>query len=198
MRAFLGIALPQPACDAVVRLQNRLRRSNAHVSWTPPERLHITLAFLGEIDPETLGSLQRRLSQASGYPAAFPVRVRGVGAFGTPQRLRVVFAALEPRPEWRQLQDVIEPLLRNLDIPVDERPFAPHLTLGRVRSARGHGPLSELVHGLSAKTVADFQASAFDVFESRPTARGPIYRSLESIPLPVASAGARTTRSTEP
>ncbi|MFH0908763.1 MAG: RNA 2',3'-cyclic phosphodiesterase [bacterium] len=136
LRCFIAISLPLPLRERLVRAQELCARSHVRVSWVSPENLHLTLAFLGYIVEATLDPLRTGLDQVTAGVRPFRMKVAGAGTFGRPGFPRVVWAGIEgPPAELQRIHVGLTALLKGLGIPQEDRPFAPHITLGRVRES---------------------------------------------------------------
>lgn len=105
--------------------------------------LHITLKFLGQIDETRVPAVAEAIRAAAAPAAAFDVAVRGLGAFPTASRPRVVWAGLDEARALGALAAEVDDALATLGIPRESRPFAAHVTLGRVREPRRNPALAE-------------------------------------------------------
>lgn len=134
-RAFVGVPIgPLPA---LVRLLEGLDACGADLRTVPPEHLHLTLSFLGDVPDDAAGPLAAALDAAVRPFHAFEARLRGVGAFPNARRPRVAWVALEdPRPTV-DLALAVREALRNAGHPGDDKDFRAHVTLARVKSERG-------------------------------------------------------------
>ncbi len=139
IRSFVAIELGPPARAAVEEYLAALRSSISGVAWTRPEKLHLTLKFLGGVASPRLDSLARRLAAVASAHAAFTVTVAGVGAFPSITRPRVVWVGLHA-PGLVTLAAAIEDACTAEGFAREARPFHPHITLGRVRAVRGRPP----------------------------------------------------------
>jgi 2'-5' RNA ligase len=139
MRTFVGVALDRFSHDRLVGLQERLAAPGVPVKWVEPENLHLTLLFLGEVDARETPAVCKAVEQAVRKVKPFAVTLAGVGAFPTPRRPRTLIVHVtEGGPELIALHDAIEaPLLELGCYRREERPFKPHLTLGRVKGDGG-------------------------------------------------------------
>lgn len=132
MRAFVAVVPPPaslaPLVDAAAPLAGSLR-----ATWVPPERLHVTLAFLGEVaDPEPYGAA---LADAVAGTAPFSLRVAGGGAFPRPRRARVLWAGVEGEVDALvSLARVARRTARQCRIDVERAPYVPHVTVARIRA----------------------------------------------------------------
>jgi len=114
----------------------RLREVARDVAWVAADNLHVTLKFLGDTDEAHVPALLDALGTAAAGTAAFEVAVRGLGAFPSPLRARVVWAGLEEPPVLGELAGRVDAALAALGVPRESRPFSAHVTLGRVREPR--------------------------------------------------------------
>ncbi len=141
IRAFLAADPPREAIDKLARCVERLRRpveeAGLRVTWVRPEALHVTLKFFGNIEEEAIGPIAAAL--AALRPAALPeMLLAGVSWFPATRRPRVIFAGVRGPEGLVLLQRSIEDLLAPLGHEREDRPFRPHVTLGRVKDrARG-------------------------------------------------------------
>lgn len=107
----------------------------AAVRPSAAEGIHLTLHFLGSIAPALVDHLAERIGPLAAGQPGFDVEVRGVGAFPSVRRPRVLYAGLERAQSAPLigLQAGIGPALLEAGLAVEARPFTPHLTLGRAR-----------------------------------------------------------------
>lgn len=138
VRAFVAIEIDDAVRAHLTRVQQRCAGVGCRVAWVPPENIHLTLAFLGDVFESDVPGLAAGLDGVAAGVPVFTMTVQGLGTFGPPRAPRVVWAGVAAPP--RALFDLhrgVEAFLRGAGRRVEERPFAPHLTIGRVRSSRG-------------------------------------------------------------
>lgn len=139
---------------AAARLQARLRETGASVSYPRPERLHLTLEFLGDTPSERLNELCAAVDRAVSPLHPFAFHIAGVGFFGTPEHPRVIWAGVDPAsPPLIFLQKTLHSSIKELRFTFEDRPYVPHLTLGRIRAGRGLGDLTRLVDSLKGEPL---------------------------------------------
>ena len=155
MRAFIAVEVSDDVRGRLTAVIETLRRTGAHVSWVPPANLHVSLAFLGDVDRERIGLLSDALGETAGQVVPCTVQVRRVGTFGTPRSPRVLWAGVDGDGTLQNIYRRLATHLETLELPVEKRAYLPHVTLGRVRSDRGRG---ELVAALSEVGETDFGA----------------------------------------
>ena len=104
--------------------------------------LHVTLKFLGQIEAARVAPIAEAIGAVAARTAAFELGVRALGAFPTPARPRVVWVGLEPTAPLAALAADVDATLGTLGIARESRPFAAHVTLGRVRETRRNPALA--------------------------------------------------------
>lgn len=138
MRVFVAVELSAGLREALRVVISRLSRIPADIRWADPKSIHLTLKFLGEVDEEeSLPLIEECLAETAGRHTRFELVLRGTGTFPESGLPRVMWAGFVFSPELARLQTDLESGLAGLDFPADERPFTPHLTLGRVKGPRG-------------------------------------------------------------
>ncbi|MCH8200245.1 MAG: RNA 2',3'-cyclic phosphodiesterase, partial [Chloroflexi bacterium] len=95
LRLFVAIELPEQVRVALGASIERLRSSlGGAYRWVRPEAVHLTLRFLGDVEPERVAELAAALEAAVGPLAAFELRLDGTGVFPNPRAPSVVWAGL--------------------------------------------------------------------------------------------------------
>ena len=160
MRLFIALTPPPDVQREVWDAFAPLRERPLPVKWVPPENVHLTLKFLGEVRHERQAEIVGALASAAQGTKTITLVVRGAGAFPNARAPRVVWAGIEPDPAIEILADRVERSCAPLGFPPEGRPFRPHLTLGRAeRDARGRdwAGMAELLDGLvvAASAVLD-------------------------------------------
>lgn len=130
MRLFVGIAVEGAARDALGAFLAQARQAAPHVRWEEPKALHITLQFIGAWPETREGEVLAALGGCERTPLI--LKVRGLGAFPSPQRPRVIWAGVVQLPELEALAGRVAKQLAPLGIEREARPFSRHVSLGRV------------------------------------------------------------------
>lgn len=186
IRAFIAIELPDSVKAAISRIQADVRRDeHASVKWVNPDGVHLTLKFLGNIDPELIPDIGRAMSQAAAGLGPVRLELSRVGAFPNLRAPRVVWVGLEGDISTLQvLYKQIEDRLAELGFPPEGRAFSPHLTLGRVRQGAARPEQQRLAQAISSTKLDDraaFEAGSVSLMRSTLTRARAIYsRILEA------------------
>ncbi|MBE0606263.1 MAG: RNA 2',3'-cyclic phosphodiesterase [Deltaproteobacteria bacterium] len=193
MRAFLGIGLPAGVRDAIALATAPVRGLHAPVAWTAPENLHITMNFLGEILPERVALVERSMRVVVSGIGPFSLAAEGGGVFPGTRNPRVFWVGfLEPLELVRQLQQNMGNALTGAGFPLEDRPFHPHITVGRTRGVLPPAWGERFVHALSGKRFGIVPVSSFTLYESRLGPGGATYIPLCDFRL--AGSGKREIR----
>jgi 2'-5' RNA ligase len=187
LRTFVAIHVPsmiQTAAAGLIEQCGETLEPGA-VRWVRPEDLHLTLRFLGNIPPSAQDALQESLGKAATEVSPFRVCAAPAGCFPNLNSPRVVWLGVAgDRHRLAALQEAVVRLTYEWGQPED-RPFHPHLTLGRV-TARGHRELSRIgdwVRGAPCTPQDPWRVDCIHLMRSLPTSVGPRYSTLASFPL---------------
>ena len=184
MRAFIAIQLPVDVRQSLASLQQELARAGADVKWVEPANLHLTVKFLDEISEEQRAGVERVMQRITAGQPAFSIRLDGVGAFPSPDAPRVVWVGCaEGADALTRVAEAIERETRALGMCSSDRPFAAHLTIGRVRSPRGRRELSRALQATAWQAPGPWRAGALTLYHSVLSSAGPRYTALAEIPL---------------
>jgi 2'-5' RNA ligase len=165
MRLFVGIPIPSNFFRALLRVAQNEETGKAR--WTPPEKAHLTLVFLGEVAEARLSSIEREVVAI--HAAPLDIRVTRLDSF---PRAGVLFAAVAPSARLLHLHTVISSSMKGLGFPQERRPYHPHITLARFRSGE---PFDEGRPRLPLSMLRSFPADVVNLYGSRLTSEGSIY-----------------------
>ena len=182
MRLFVAATVPEVVRERMGTIRRQLEGTVSQVRWVRPEGIHLTLRFLGEVQPEDAAAIETALAPAGRAVAPFRLCAAGVGVF--PQSGRPRFWGVGV---WGGVGagyrggGAVPVGLVGLVYQRPPRPFRAHVTLGRFKEGRG-GIREEL------EKYAEFEAGWFDVrdfalFESRLGPKGASYSVLARFPL---------------
>jgi 2'-5' RNA ligase len=185
MRAFIAIELPTTIQDILYRtcleLGGRIA-SRAAVRWVKPENIHLTLRFLGEIQPDLITQIGRAIDQKVIHLPVFDLELGELGSFPNSRNPRIIWVGIggDTGP-LNQLHASIEQELVRFGWEPDGRRFHPHLTIGRVKNRRvvaeANLPYRQKVKSLS------FSVKAVSLIESVLKPEGASYTNRYSCPL---------------
>ena len=188
MRLFAAVEIDPAVKVRVGGVIEELQRAaiahapRARIAWIPPERLHLTVRFIGEVDEGRAAAIGAAFEPPFRTPS-FDVVVGGVGAFPAKGNPRVVWAGIaEGATALVDLEREVSDRLTGCGVQKEDRPFRPHLTLARVRDAAGLRTVP-LLEGLVDRTLGRSRVDAITLFQSRLSPKGPTYVPLLRTPL---------------
>lgn len=135
VRCFVAVDIDREIRTTVGVFLETLRREFRGIKWVKPDNLHLTLKFLGNVEPGAVEGVGAALDNAVNGRTPFTLNFSGAGLFpdrGSPRVLWIgVTAGAE---EMTALGAAVEESLSPLGFPPESRPFTPHLTIGRVKN----------------------------------------------------------------
>lgn len=173
MRLFVAITLPEAVREFLTGLTNGLPGAR----WVPPENIHLTLRFIGDVDGHQAHDIDEALSGIR--MPGFDLSLSGVGNFGDVRKLRVLWAGVDPNPELVRLHDKVEQSLIRAGLEPDIRKFKPHITLARFKPGAAAKPGPKLHEFLSSHALyrsETFPVDHFTLYSSFLSSSGSIYK----------------------
>jgi 2'-5' RNA ligase len=180
IRAFFAAELSPGAREQAAKAIESLRALlGDEARWVQPEKLHLTLKFLGDFDADQVPKLAQRVAGKLVGESPFDVELGGLGAFPSARAARVVWlgvgAGVAPLARLARKTDAAA---ARLGVPRERRPYRGHLTLGRLRRP-GRVPLEHIV----PPDPVSFPVNEVVLFESRLSSAGSTYIPLVRLPL---------------
>ena len=185
IRTFLAIEIPKEILEQFERLHYRLDRSlTGVVRWAKPGSIHLTLKFFGNITERDIRSIEDTLKAIAPGLAPAPIAVGTMGVFPNLSRPRVLWIGItEGLRELTAIQSTIESALEGAGFAREERPFRPHLTLGRMKADRKIEGLDKAIEDHKGFAAGKFTATEMILFRSDLKPTGPVYTPLATFKL---------------
>jgi 2'-5' RNA ligase len=183
MRTFIAIPLSKE-CQAILdQMQQSLRACKAEVRWVAIPSIHLTLKFLGEVDPEAIPKLHEQLQDEFKTERPFELSLHGLGCFPNARNPRVLWCGIEGATDCLlRLQAAVESACTKLGFAPEDRSFRPHLTLGRVQGRKNLLPLADRI-AAGSDLACGFRADRFHIYKSTLKPQGAVYTVLNTIVL---------------
>jgi 2'-5' RNA ligase len=184
MRLFFAIELGDDLLDLLEETTAPLRAEAPELGWVARDKRHLTLKFLGNVDEAEVPKLTAAADRAAARSQRLEMSVRDVGAFPNFSRARVVWIGVEQEPRLGLLHHDLEQLCEQEGFEVEGRPFRPHITLARVRSALPAERMRALARvARSVRMRATVPVESITLFESTLAPAGAPYRRVHAAPL---------------
>jgi len=183
MRTFIAIPIPEPCLEVLAEMQRLLQVSRAEVRWTKIPSIHLTLKFLGEADPEIISDLAKSLGAVTKQVRQFDLRLSGLGSFPNEKNPRIVWCGIRGDTDvLSRMQAEVETVCADFGFSPEDRPFRPHLTLGRIKGRKNSKPLMDCI-AKGYDQECGFRADRFNIYKSVLKPEGAVYTVLETITL---------------
>jgi 2'-5' RNA ligase len=179
VRLFVALDLTEEIREALGEPIARLKPLAKSARWARPEGMHVTLKFIGHVEANSLDAIRAALATVRS-DAPVEMQIRGVGFFPDERRPRIVWCGIEASANLAHLAAEIERTLEPLGIPREERKFAPHLTLARLKDLRGVEKLVRAAEEMKPRAFGSARDTEFHLFESVTKPSGAEYRKIES------------------
>lgn len=176
-RLFAGIVLSDGVREAGVRACEALERAAFAAEYEPPEKLHATLAFLGNVGPEKVDDVEQALIETASETAPFEITLDKLGAFPNERRPRILYlGARESNRAFRELSGRLRSRYVDLGFEFHDDAVL-HITIARVKGGSLR-PLPQIDVHTASMTVREIV-----LFESMTQARKTRYEILRTAPL---------------
>jgi 2'-5' RNA ligase len=166
MRSFIAINLDDSLRSEIASVTAGLRSGNWDVKWVSPANLHITLKFLGEIPEDALQGIRDTLLSVAPHHESFAFKLKGVGIFPDKKRPRVIWIDILEPERLIKLQEEVENSLISIGFKREDRPFSPHLTIGRIKSSAGKESLLRAVETLKDRDFGNIGVNKVSLMKS--------------------------------
>ena len=183
MTTFRGfIAVEIEAAPSVIEFENAIAQTGADVKLVEPKNIHLTLKFLGNTDETQIDDIERIIKEAVTDVKPFSVTLKGTGVFPSEKYLKVIWIGILGGETLKMISDYLEEKLADVGFEKERRGFSPHLTIGRVRTAKNKEQLLTLIHQENEQEFLQQEIHALTLKKSELTPKGPIYTTLREIP----------------
>jgi 2'-5' RNA ligase len=191
IRSFIAIDLSNPARHQIDSFIQELRKSDAQVGWVRVEGIHLTLKFLGNVAPELIEEIKPVLNDIASESGPIHIEPAGCGAFPTLKSPRVIWVGLHGQiGPLSELARRVEAAMVPLGFKPEDRPFKPHLTVGRVKGRQRLQALQQILLAHRDFTVEPFDAAEVVLYKSDLRPDGARYTPLFKAPFSGAPAPA--------
>jgi RNA 2',3'-cyclic 3'-phosphodiesterase len=153
------------------------------IKWTKVENVHVTLAFLGDTEESIIKNISQMLHEICADLTPFELKMKGTGVFRSYSDPRIIWTGIEPSDRLKKLNELIISGLRNLNIDPGDKPFNPHLTLGRIKHLNDKDSFKILIQQYQNTDIQKIPVTEVVLFESILLPTGPVYKPIIKVQL---------------
>jgi 2'-5' RNA ligase len=184
MRAFVAVEIPESLRERMMAVRDRLLNAGVEATWVRPAGIHLTLKFLGEVREERVPDILEALALAAADKGRLRLGIEGAGTFPNAPSARVVWLGITGETvRLAELQSAIERAMVGLGFASDDRPFCPHLTVGRVKRIRKREIWLRELEGVKDFALPGFDVVSFSLISSELRPGGAVYREVGRLAL---------------
>ncbi len=179
-RAFISVHIEPD--DRLLDLHIDLASGKSSLKMVAPDKLHITLKFLGDTDVSLNERIIEIMEDIVNDKTPFEIELRGAGAFPSDKYIKVVWVGVDSKGRLEAISERLNSELKSLGFK-SEKGFRGHLTLARVKNARDKKKISRFIKANRDTIIMNFEVKNIELMKSTLTPTGPIYEIVRSITL---------------
>ncbi|KYK24075.1 2'-5' RNA ligase [Thermoplasmatales archaeon SM1-50] len=184
MSIFRGfIAIDIPAIQKLLIFEEEITKTSADIKLVEPKNIHITIKFLGDTDEKYIDEITRSMKDSVRGIKPFSITFQGTGVFPNKNYIKVIWVGIIDTGIIETIAHAIDTSLLPLGFKKEQRGFSPHLTIGRVKTARNKTQLLKVLERYTKEEFAVHQVQSIVLKKSELTPKGPIYSTLREVRL---------------
>jgi RNA 2',3'-cyclic 3'-phosphodiesterase len=188
VRVFIAVPLPGALKAKLASLQQEFRHLPVEAAWVREDGFHITLKFLGEVDSNQIGPISSYMLETAKCYQPFSLTLCGVGVFPHESNPRILWLGIHDATGlMRQLQQTLEARLMPLGYSTEERPFAAHLTLARLKRVSRRGELLVCLKAHREASLGQLNVDHIELVQSQLQPSGARYSTIKAVYFPRAT-----------
>ena len=181
LRAFVAVPIPDSVAIFLQQVQARIQLPVINIRWVAEKNIHLTLKFLGDIDPSQVSAVAAQMDAAVGTIPPFSLVAKGVGVFPNLRHARVLWVGLAGRLDrLTAIQATLESGLESIGFKREPREFSAHLTIGRIRRRIDAQRIGASLDPVKDATSDWFRVDRLVLFKSLLKPNGPEYSLLHT------------------
>lgn len=184
MVRFRGfIAIDINATNKIVKFENEVAKTGADLKLVEPQNIHITLKFLGDVEEDQVDKIEQIIKESLKDIEPFTIKLNGTGVFPNENYIKVIWIGIEDGQIIGKIAGIIDEKLTKLGFKKERRGFSPHLTIGRVKTAKNKHTLIKTIENYRDEDFSVEEVKSIKLMKSDLTPKGPIYTTMREVPL---------------
>jgi len=184
MTLFRGfIAIDLDVSSKIVELENEIKKIDAPVKLVEPKNVHLTLKFLGDTDERLIDEIEKIIKESIKGIKPFKIKLEGTGVFPNQNYIKIIWIGIKNGEQITPIAEKIDGEISKLGFKKEKRKFSPHLTIGRVKTAKNKDKLIQIIEEYNEILFSEFEVKSIKLIKSELTPKEPIYTTLKEIKL---------------
>lgn len=184
MSQFRGfIAVDIDVFPKLLEFEKEIKETGANVKLVEPENVHITLKFLGDTNESQIDEIDKIMKDAVKGIDPFNIQLKGAGVFPNQNYIKIIWMGIKQGEPIGLIVREIDEQLSKIGFKKEKRGFSPHLTIARVKSAKGKNEILHVIEKYGDVQFVDIRVDSIKLKKSDLTPKGPIYTTLMDVKL---------------
>ncbi len=166
-----------------MEFEKEIKETGANVKLVEPENVHITLKFLGDTDESRIDEIDKIMKDAVKEIDPFNIQLEGAGVFPNQNYIKIIWMGIKQGEPIGLIARKIDEQLSKIGFKKEKRGFSPHLTIARVKSAKGKDGILHVIEKYRDVQFVDIRVDSIKLKKSDLTPKGPIYTTLIDVKL---------------
>ncbi|MFP4025250.1 MAG: RNA 2',3'-cyclic phosphodiesterase [Thiohalospira sp.] len=182
-RTFIAVKIPvsKQTAEKIQDIKSELQHEK--LKWVEIFNMHITLFFAGDTDEDMIQKISTGLEDVLKSKKSLTLKGKGIGVFKNLNNPRVLWLGIEKSDSLQNLKSEIDRMMEKLGFEIENRPFKPHLTLGRIKSINDKRKLKQVLDDYEDIEFQYFKIDKVFFYESKLTPEGPVYKVIKQVEL---------------
>ena len=180
-RGFMAVDID--VFPKLLEFEKEIKETGANVKLVEPENVHITLKFLGDTNESRIDEIDKIMKDAVKGIDPFNIQLKGAGVFPNQNYIKVIWIGIKQGEPIGLIARKIDEPLSKMGFKKEKRGFSPHLTIARVKSAKGKDEILHVIEKYRDVQFVDIRVDSIKLKKSDLTPKGPIYTTLIDVKL---------------
>jgi len=184
MTQFRGfIAIDIDVFSKLMEFEKEIKETGGNVKLVEPENVHITLKFLGDTNESRIDEIDKIMKDSVKGIDPFNIKLKGAGVFPNQNYIKVIWIGIKQDEPIGIIVRKIDEQLSKIGFKKEKREFSSHLTIARVKSAKGKDGILRVIEKYRDIHFIDLRVDSIRLKKSDLTPKGPIYTTIKDVKL---------------